>query len=369
MIVVAAQLLLLAPALASALVAYPTQRGPQNASILLNARQRQSACLGRGNETDEKFLSQCTACRLFGTDVPRLYIKEGVDGLGSRFHEVIAGMAIASNLSMALGGVVFGKRTQSCSHGIDIMKAAESFFGIEDPSLMFTNDPPHISQTFPTLGALRRSIRKFGQPEPNENIFIAGPCLACELDGGLRSSWYTPRLISEIRKAFIWREPLAFKTGSTSIVIHVRRGDVDPTTPRGTTDNWYFQLIEQLTAPSPIGSINVPNPDIHVFSSLEGRWESSDFDGYRTRGATVHLDGDPLESWAHFASADVFVMAKSSFSHVPALLNGNCVIYQPYKHQPHQGWVISQEDDAMPLGMFATYSMQKCLERLRARQA
>ena len=78
--------------------------------------------------------------------------------------------------------------------------------------------------------------------------------------------------------------------------------------------------------------------DVHLFSSTEGRYGASAFDMFRTRGVTVHLDGDPLVAWAHFAAADVFVVGKSSFSRAAAWLNPRCVVHQGYGH-PAPGWV------------------------------
>jgi hypothetical protein len=350
-------LLLLAPALASALAAVPAV--PQ-----LRGRgdpESKYECHGSSVTTDSReFMSQCPACRLHGIDAPRLYIKEPKDGLGSRLHEVIAGMAIAAHTGTALAGVSHGKVTCLESHGIDIIKAAGVFFGMKSPGSMFAKIPEKMDQVWPGLASYLDGIRKFGRPRGNQSVFIVNHCLSCEIDKerGSMSLYYTPRFLDELRRAsFIWREPLAHKTGSKLIAIHVRRGDVDSNDKdRGTSDMWYFTLIEQLRT-------LVPDADIHVFSSLERRGRSSEFDGYRTRGVTVHLDGDPMEAWAHFAAADVLVMAKSSFSHVPAFLNENCVVYQPYWHRPLDEWVSAQADDVAPLSVAATRALKDCIER------
>ncbi|CAK0844905.1 unnamed protein product [Prorocentrum cordatum] len=381
MTAMAARLLLLAPALASSIVVY--QRavvGAQHASSMDPEGRKHLTCLGRGrgNETADEFLSQCKACRLYGTDVPRIYIKEGKDGVGSRFHEVIAGMAMAAHVHMALGGVIVGPKSCHQSHGFDTFKAVSTFFNITDPNLLLTTHDPGFSQTHPKFQSFEKTLKQFGLPKSKSNIFIPSHCLACELDKrGSASSWYTPELLYALRTSFIWRSPLAFKTGVTSIAIHIRRGDVKenksaaPTSEagkiwsmRGVSDAWYFSLIAQISGTC------APDADIHVFSSLEGNWNSSDFDGYRERGATVHLDGDPMEAWAHFVAADVLVMAKSSFSHVPALLNDNCVVYQPYMHLPLDGWVSAQANDSAPLAAQAAEDLRHCVaSRARRRRA
>jgi len=308
-------------------------------------------------------------------DAPRIYVVESKDGLGSRLHDVIAGMAIASKMGMVLGGVTFRGQGNGChvSHGVDIMKVAGVLFGLEDPRLLFTGRPPKFDQVWPGLLALESGTRRF-VPKPKENIFIANHCVACEVDAvpGIsrhgttwypQARYYSERFLGQLRNASrIWREPLAFERGSTSVAIHVRRGDVDPADKlRGTSDLWYLSLMEQLRRLA-------PNADIHVFSSLEAGRQSSEFDAYRSRGATVHLDGDPLEAWAHFAAADVFVMAKSSFSHVPALLNGNCVVYQPYWHRKLKEWVIVEANHTAPLSAAAVKALHGCIGNKSARQ-
>jgi len=336
-------------------------------------------CLGRIDPVRvDTLLGRCAACRLHGADAPRLYIKEGVDGLGSRLHDIIAGMAMANHAQLALGGVVYGRKVCQESHGLHVLQAAGSFFGIGDPRLMFVqHGGPAFNQSYPRYVSLERGVAKFGRPKPNSSIFLPGHCLACELDQrGNASWWYTPKLLRALRESFVWTRPLAFKTGVPSIAIHVRRGDVELNKSaasgpqagnnwdmRGVSDEWYFSLIAQVL------SAHVPGADLHVFSSLEGHWNSSDFDGYRARGATVHLDGDPMEVWAHFAAADVLVMAKSSFSQVPALLNDNCVIYQPYMHLPLDGWVSAQANDAQPLDTEAAEKLGRCVASKMGKKA
>jgi len=43
-------------------------------------------------------------------------------------------------------------------------------------------------------------------------------------------------------------------------------------------------------------------------------------------------------------SADVLVTAASSFSHVAALVNPGCVVYQPMWRGPLAGWIAPSRD-------------------------
>jgi len=71
-------------------------------------------------------------------------------------------------------------------------------------------------------------------------------------------------------------------------------------------------------------------------------------DEYKKRNITLHVDNereddatrDVLVAWAHFIRADIFIMGLSSFSHVPAILNPNCVVYQPMWHGFKDDWIV-----------------------------
>ena len=75
-----------------------------------------------------------------------------------------------------------------------------------------------------------------------------------------------------------------------------------------------------------------------------------DYEGYRQRNMTVHLDSDiedneaMLSAWAHMARAQVFIMSQSSFSIVPAYMNTNCVIYPSSIDAPLENWVNGKEE-------------------------
>mmetsp|Transcript_101168 Transcript_101168/g.263795 ORF Transcript_101168/g.263795 Transcript_101168/m.263795 type:complete len:276 (+) Transcript_101168:340-1167(+) len=273
---------------------------------------------------------------------------------------------------MVLGGVTYGKHTCTPAHGIDVMEAFGKFFGNQHPRNMFTDHPPAYKFVWHGLRDISKASTKYGWPNPGESVFFSTGCLACELDSvnvsGSMSSWFTPQLLHEVRRqSGLRREPLFFRRGSTSVAIHVRRGDVEATdVKRGTSDAWYLRLIDQLRE-------IVPDPDIHVFSSLEeqggGRTlfgqRASDFDCYRQRNVSVHLDKNAVAHMAHFAMASVAVLAKSSFSHAPALLNHNCVVYQPYWHRPLDGWVAAGPSERTPLGPEAWDALAACVHGVR----
>ena len=79
-------------------------------------------------------------------------------------------------------------------------------------------------------------------------------------------------------------------------------------------------------------------------------WTSKDYDGYRERGMTVHLDehidnnDDMLVAWTHMARASILIMSQSSFSMVPAYMNTNCVIFPSNIDAPLENWVNGRDE-------------------------
>lgn len=151
---------------------------------------------------------------------------------------------------------------------------------------------------------------------------------------------------------------LAFSSRALRVAVHLRRGDVDAKTRGGfVTDDTVLRAlawIENVTRSVAPAALAV---DRHVFTSTIANealfrkkytrrfWTSADFDVYRHRGVRVHIDVEGrggaakhqllttdagLLHWAHWATADVFLAGRSSFSSVPKLRNQNCAINPPY---------------------------------------
>jgi len=141
------------------------------------------------------------------------------------------------------------------------------------------------------------------------------------------------------------------------VAIHLRRGDVDGSFRRFVHDENVTRALDWIgdVARSVAPALAV---DVHIFTSTiaderryrtvhgERRfWTSADFDVFRRRGVSVHIDvegrGGPakhpalttdaaLLHMAHWSTADVFLAGHSSFSSIPALLNPNCVMAPMY---------------------------------------
>merc|ERR1719499_2862370 len=77
-----------------------------------------------------------------------------------------------------------------------------------------------------------------------------------------------PQLCAEREKPF-------FEPGRPSVGIHLRRGDVEADSTRRIEKNsYYIRVVNSIRK-------KLPNADVHVFTSLEPRWKSEQFDVFR----------------------------------------------------------------------------------------
>jgi hypothetical protein len=83
----------------------------------------------------------------------------------------------------------------------------------------------------------------------------------------------------------------------------------------------------------------------------------------------MHLNGDVFECLHSLITADILVMAKSSFSYTAALLSRGIVIYSPFWHAPLQQWIVAGRDGSLPESQFGSALSRKLLERSSRRQA
>eukprot|EP00041_Stephanoeca_diplocostata_P026570 m.718508 g.718508 ORF g.718508 m.718508 type:complete len:664 (-) comp22997_c0_seq1:354-2345(-) len=121
------------------------------------------------------------------------------------------------------------------------------------------------------------------------------------------------------------------------VVVHVRRGDVTPERDQAHAFQRYLPNAHFL------GLIAKYRKNTsHVVILSESRSHES-FDEFKRIGCELVLDGSVEEAWKYILSSDVFIMSKSSFSFVPAMLSNAVVVYTEMWHSPLQGWIVEPD--------------------------
>lgn len=197
-----------------------------------------------------------------------------------------------------------------------------------------------------------------------------------DLPHPLYSDFFTPEFLArlrlgascEVRKVMAaqsrWSlvsSPTRTRVRVIRIAAHIRKGDVDDGNPkhafRYTDDRFYFDLFDALVKAIDVTSKGTARVESHAFTSCNSearckRYQEEVAQEYLKHNVSLHVDSeiesgitdnrskDLLVAWSHFISADIFIMAVSSFSHVPALFNPKCVLYQPMTHAPLGNWIV-----------------------------
>lgn len=371
-----------------------------------------SCCLQASTALDSVCTGECEACNLYHSYAPIFVHAQRTDGVGATLQQIIYAMAFAESRGWNYGGVTgpFDRRP----HGFSTSKAALAIFGT---SSVFLDDrvpqraqgivPISIRdfQTFGTDPSSEVSARYASQITDGVVIqlerYMSIPLDEMILDAAnLSGTLPTPEVCPDCNctYSFILQKEqqttglsMWFKCGVTlskvfsdrflevlrrgaacnmlppryfkvpeeaarrgarapAVAMHIRRGDVGPRSGGMYTPNQFYLDIAGVIRGM------YPDADIHAFTYSRDAGEFADIDA---AGIAVHLAGDPLEDWAHFAQADVFVMARSTFSHVPALLNDKCVVYQHHWRAPLASWLDVEGLDV---------SLPACLGRVWERE-
>ena len=97
---------------------------------------------------------------------------------------------------------------------------------------------------------------------------------------------------------------------------------------------------------------------IHIYS--QGLTE--DFGVLNDLNLTFHLDECTYTTFYNLTSADILIMAKSSFSYAAALFSRGIKIYQPFLHQPQKDWITVGRDEKSRQVKFDRSKLQYLLE-------
>lgn len=147
-----------------------------------------------------------------------------------------------------------------------------------------------------------------------------------------------------------------YQPGKVNIAVHIRRGDVyRHRVNRFTTNEFYKDLLIDIMAM--LDSLQLES-SIHIYS--QGIPE--DFGELNKLDVKFHLDECTYTTFYNLTSADILVMAKSSFSYATALFSNSIKIYQPFLHKPLKSWILADRKKEDMRVVFDKPQLKRMLE-------
>ena len=149
---------------------------------------------------------------------------------------------------------------------------------------------------------------------------------------GIKLSAHPDEIFPEMFISSLQRKSvLTIKPRINQVVLHVRRGDVSAEMhpSRYTGIRYYLELIDQLS-----------HLDSRLCFTVHSQSKGLSVGEIQSLSAVCNLilDADLVKAWEDMINAEILVLAKSSFSYVPALYSMGTIIYQPFWHLPKSNW-------------------------------
>ena len=146
---------------------------------------------------------------------------------------------------------------------------------------------------------------------------------------------------------------LYFIPSKINVAIHIRRGEISKEDSKRYTNNHFvLNIIKKI---STILNNSGTDPVFHIFS----QGDTGEFLDIHLDSVIFHLKECPFTAFHHMVSADILVMAKSSFSYSAALFSKGAIIYLPFWHKPLQNWIAVNKN-----GGFNKKKLKNILEHI-----
>ena len=192
-----------------------------------------------------------------------------------------------------------------------------------------------------------------------------------------------PQYLDKVRpKLWAWYDgtpkPRLEGTDKFQVSIHVRRGELHLwESQRMLPNQYYLSIIRELKKHVPAdaefhihseGNVSADKGTEEVFRSevhsaymrepsKHLRKNRDHFEDFVEEGCILHINEDIFQTFHRCVSADIFVMSKSSLSHVMGVYSRGIVVYQPFWHSPLPSWcvaptwhMIMSPKDILPIG-------------------
>ena len=332
----------------------------------------------------------CHVCNISGRPpsdktVVTLYTRGKGDGAGSAVLDMIFAAAIASKLGFRFGGATAGSHGKALGvHG----PAAPSMFDevfdmiLGNHSLVAWGENPPEDTTSVDLNEINLGVRPWSDKSKlltNEYFQKYASMLPVAQAYHWKDVIYDPAPANTdilLNASFLEHLRKGAECGiiensghppSTSrhprslrVVAHYRRGDADRESNRAVLvlhSSFYFGIAQALKD-------HFVNISFLAFTSCNREEQCAELSAkevplWQSHGFQLRVDDERNETaaadwksaFAQMATADIFIMGKSSLSHVAALLNPNCVFRNvgDIKHAPLASWV--EIDDHVQKGV------------------
>jgi hypothetical protein len=145
------------------------------------------------------------------------------------------------------------------------------------------------------------------------------------------------------RKYYLTKKEDYYKNKSIiNVAIHIRRGDVTASTKRFDRYTSNNEVIKKISLVQSI----LKKREIEFAITIFSQGAPSEFKEFLQFTPDLILDADEFKTFHSLVTADILIMAKSSFSYVAALLNEGIVFYDPFWHKPLKNWINVTPDIA-----------------------
>lgn len=154
---------------------------------------------------------------------------------------------------------------------------------------------------------------------------------------------WTPDYVDYLRS--LVKYPKQKRQKRYTIAVQILRGNSSPCKEKS---KGYHSYLPNLHYQTLIDKYMKPDARVIIFSS-EKSFE--DLNGFRNRGYEVHTDTSLKETWKEYVTADVFIMSRSDFSLVPAMVAQGTVVYTPFWNHALRRWkrvskaIMAQTDE------------------------
>jgi len=152
---------------------------------------------------------------------------------------------------------------------------------------------------------------------------------------------------------------LYFDLSRINVAIHIRRGEISKEdSSRYTSNSLVLSVIRNIS--SALSDLK-EEPVFHIFS----QGDIEEFLDVQLPGIIFHLKECPFTAFHHMVSADVLVMAKSSFSYSAALFSKGIIMYLPFWHKPLRNWVVVKKNGRFDKRKFKDMIKQGAIRKLQ----